>query len=187
MNIENIVRRINLFIAEAHKILSVHEAAPSRTVLLDETYRELQELSLEQDELLRQALRCVENKLYRAAHILAWTALIDLIENILASDKFARLKTVRPKWDISSLEELREEFSEFQIIEACKDLKLINKSEMRVLQGFLGKRNLCAHPSDFFPDYNQTLGYLADILNMIKKIQQRFPIFKQALFHSPCP
>jgi hypothetical protein len=173
MTFENIVRRINLFIAEAHKILSVHEAAPSRTVLLDETYKELKELSLEQDELLRQALRCVESKLYRAAHILAWTALIDLIENILALDNFSQLKAVRPKWNISSLDELREEVSEYQIIEACKDLKLISKSEMRVLQGFLGKRNLCAHPSGFFPDYNQTLGYVADILDMIKKIQQK--------------
>jgi len=176
MNLENIVHRINLFLTEAHKILSVHEAAPSRAVLLDETYKELQELSLEQDELLRQALRCIENKLYRAAHILAWTALIDLIENILSYEKFARLTIVRPKWNISSQEELREEISEFQIIEACKDLKLINKSEMRVLQGFLSKRNLCAHPSDFFPDYNQTLGYMADILSMIKKIQQRYSV-----------
>jgi len=174
MNLESIVHRINSFVAEAHKILSAHEAASSRTVLLDETYRELQELSLEQDELLRQALRCIENKLYRAAHILAWTALIDLIENILASDKFARLKAIRPRWNINSSEELREEVSEFQIIEACKNLKLISKSEMRVLQGFLSKRNLCAHPSDFFPNYNQTLGYMADILSMIKKIQHRY-------------
>jgi len=178
MNLENVVRRINLFVAEAHKILSAHEAAPSRAVLLDETYKELQELSLEQDELLRQALRCIENKLYRAAHILAWTALIDLVENILASDDFVKLKAVRPKWNTGSLEELREEVSEFQIIEACKDIKLINKSEMRVLQGFLSKRNLCAHPSDFFPDYNQTLGYVADILNMIKKIQKKHSVFQ---------
>lgn len=173
MKLESIVSQINSFLDDAHEILSVHETAPSRTVLLDKTYKELQALSLEQDELLRQALRCVENNLYRAAHILAWTALIDLVERILASDGFERLKSVRPKWNTSSLDELREEVSEFQIIEACKQLKLIGKSEMRVLQGFLGKRNLCAHPSDFFPDYNQTLGYMADILNMIKNLQKK--------------
>jgi hypothetical protein len=173
MTLETVLRRINSFLDDAHKILSVHEAAPSRTVLLDRTYKELQELSLEQDELLRQALRCIENNLYRASHILGWTALMDLIESILASDDFKKLKTVRPKWNTYSLDELREEVSEFQIIEACKDLKLINKSEMRVLQGFLSKRNLCAHPSNFFPDFNQTLGYMADILNTIKNIQHR--------------
>lgn len=173
MNLETVWRRVNSFADEAHKILSVHEAAPSRTVLLNQTYKELQKLSLAQDELLRQALRCVESTLYRAAHILAWTALMDLAESILASDNFVKLKTIRPKWNTCSLDELREDVTEFQIVEACKDLRLINKSEMRVLHGLLGKRNLSAHPSDFFPDYNQTLGYMADILKMMKNIQQK--------------
>jgi hypothetical protein len=173
MKLENVLRRVDSFVEEAHKILSAHEASPSRTVLLDDTYKQLQNLSLTQDELLRQALRCIENNLNRAAHILAWTALMDLIESILASDGFKKLKSARPKWNASSLDEFREEVTEFQIIEACKDLKLVTKGEMRVLHGFLGKRNLCAHPSDFFPDYNQTLGFMADILNMIKRIQGR--------------
>jgi len=171
--LERIFRRINSFKREAHEILSVHEAAPSRAVLLDESYNRLQKLSLAQDELLRQALRCIENRLFRASHILAWTAFMDLIENILASDNFRKLNSVRMRWNISTLDELRENFPEFQIIEACKDLKLASKSEMRVLHGFLSKRNLCAHPSDFFPDYNQTLGYISDILSMIRTIQER--------------
>ena len=173
MMLEDVLRRANAFRKEAHRILSVHEAAPSRAVLLDETYKELQGLSLQQDELLRQALRCVENKLYRASHILAWTALMDLVENVLASDSFNKLSSVRKNWNISTLDELRENFPEFQIIEACKDLKLASKSEMRILHGFLSKRNLCAHPCDFFPDYNQTLGYISDILSMIRTIQKR--------------
>lgn len=171
MRLEDVIRRINSFAVEAHRTLAVHEAAPSRAVLLDDTYSELQKLSLQQDELLRQALRCVENKLYRAAHILAWTALIDFIQNTLASDGFKKLNSVRTNWNIQSLEQLQEDINEFQLVEACKEVKLVNKSEMRVLHGYLSKRNLCAHPSGFFPDYNQTLGYVADILNMIKSIQ----------------
>lgn len=171
--LEEIRYRIKSFLDEAHEILSVHETALSRTVFLDKTYKELQELSLKQDELLRQALRCIENNLHRASYILAWTAFIDLIESILASDGFKKLKQVRPKWNFSSLDELREEVPEYQIVDACKDLKLVTKSEMRVLHGLLGKRNLCAHPSNFFPDYNQTLGYMADILKMIKNVQNR--------------
>lgn len=171
--LESVLRRVNSFREEAHRILSVHEAAPSRVVILDETYKKLQGLSLQQDELLRQALRCVENELYRASHILAWTALMDLVENILASDGFKKLNSVRAKWNTSSLDQLGESVTEFQIIEACKDLRLATKGEMRILHGFLSKRNLCAHPSDFFPDYNQTLGYMADILNMIKNLQNK--------------
>ena len=120
---------------------------------------------------MRQALRCVENNLYRASHILAWTALVDLIQNILRSDSFKKLNAVKTNWKITSLEQLQDEINEFQLIEACKDVKLVSEPEMRMLQGFSSKRNLCAHPSDFLPDFNQTVGYMADTLSMIKKIQ----------------
>jgi len=73
-------------------LLIFKEAAHSETVLLDNTYNELQQLSLKQDELLRQALRCIENKLYRAAHILCWAALMDFLEAVLASDNFKKLR-----------------------------------------------------------------------------------------------
>jgi len=171
--LKRIYIRAKSFSKEAHQILSIHEVAPSRTVLLDETYKTLKGLSLRQDELLRQALRCVENKLFRVAHILGWTALIDLIEAKLASDSFRKLNTARRNWNISTLDQLRENYPEFQIIEACKDVGLATRSEMRILQGFLSKRNLCAHPSNFFPDYNQTLGYIADVLDRIRNIQSK--------------
>lgn len=171
--LRRILLRVKSFKDEAHRILSIHEAAPSRTVILDDTYKILKGLSLKQDELLRQALRCVENKLYRAAHILSWIALIDLIEVLLSSDGFKKLNSVRPNWNISSMDDFREKVPEFQIIEVCKDLKLITRGEMRVLHGYLSKRNLCAHPSNFFPDYNQTLGYISDILNMIQNFQKK--------------
>jgi len=173
MSLEDVIRRTSSFVTEAHQILAVHETAPSRVILLDDTYKELQSLSLQQDDLLRQALRCVENRLYRASHILAWIALADLIQNVLASDGFRKLNAVRASWNIKSVEQLQEEINEFQLVEVCKDVKLITRSEMRVLHGYLSKRNLCAHPSNFFPDYNQTLGYMADILNTIKNIQNK--------------
>jgi hypothetical protein len=169
--LEEVLRRVDSFQKEAHEILSVDETSKSRVIILSYTYQNLAELSLQQAELLRQALQCVENVLYRAAHILAWTALMDLVENILASDNFRKLNSVRIKWNISCLDDLRDNFTEYQIVEACKDLKLATKGEMRMLHGFLGKRNLCAHPSNFRPDFNQTLGYIADILSTMKTLQ----------------
>jgi hypothetical protein len=171
--LENVLRRVNSFQKEVHQILSVDETALSRVIILNYTYQNLQKLSSQQDELLRQALRCVENELYRAAHVLAWTALVDLIENILASDNFEKLNSVRKNWSVSSVDDLRDSFPEFQIIEVCKDLNLATQGEIRMLHGFLSKRNLCAHPSNFFPDYNQTLGYIADILSTMKNIQNK--------------
>lgn len=171
--LKDVLRRVNSFQKEAHQILSADETAPSRVVILDNTYKNLQKLSLNQDELLRQALRCIENELYRASHILAWTALMDLLENKLASDNFKELNSIRTKWNVACLDDLRDEYTEYAIIEVCRDLKLATKGEMRMLHGFLGKRNLCAHPSNFFPDYNQTIGYFADILSFMKTLQSK--------------
>lgn len=171
--LKDVLRRVESFQKEAHSILSIDETSVSRVVILNYTYQNLAKLSSQQNELLRQALQCVESDLYRPAHILAWTALIDLVENILASDDFNKLNSVRTNWRISCLDDLRDNFAEYQIIEACKDLKLTTKGEMRMLHGFLGKRNLCAHPSNFHPDFNQTLGYMSDILSTMKMLQAK--------------
>ena len=171
--LQQILRKVELFRNEAHQILAIHEAAPSRAVILDDTYKKIQGLSLRQDEVLRQSLRCVENKLFRAAHILAWTSLIDYIQEKLASDGFVKLNNARPNWNISSVEELQEKVTEYQAVESCRLVGMITMSEQRMLHGLLSKRNQCAHPSNFFPDYNQTLGFIADILNQIEYLQQK--------------
>lgn len=171
--LEDVLRRVESFQKEAHSILSIDETSVSRVVILNYTYQNLAKLSSQQDELLKQALRCVETELYRPAHILAWTALVELVENILASDNFKKLNSVRTNWKISCLDDLRDNFAEYQMIEACKDLKLLTKGEMRMLHGFLGKRNLCAHPSSYCPNFNQTLGYISDILSTMRMLQDK--------------
>ena len=55
--IRELLLKVQAFEQEAHRILSRHEASRSRVVVLDNTYRKLDRLSLRQDELLRQALR----------------------------------------------------------------------------------------------------------------------------------
>jgi hypothetical protein len=37
---------------------------------------------------------------------------------------------------------------------------------------FLDRRNLCAHPSDYYPNLNMTLGYIAEILKAIEGLQK---------------
>uniref|UniRef100_UPI001C5BCF17 hypothetical protein n=1 Tax=Archaeoglobus fulgidus TaxID=2234 RepID=UPI001C5BCF17 len=65
------------------------------------------------------------------------------------------------------------EYPDFQIFEAAKDVGILNKSDMKTLQGLLSKRNECAHPSDYFPDLNETLGYISELLKRIKILQMR--------------
>jgi hypothetical protein len=171
--LEGILARVRLFQREAHVVLSVHETAPSRVVILEETYRYLGGLSLSQDELIRQALRCVENQLYRAAHVMVWAGFMDFLEEKLASDGLKKLRAARPKWTIKSMEDLREYVSEHQLIEAARDIDLCRKNEMKALLGLLNKRNECAHPSDFYPGLNDSLGYISEILQRIETLRPR--------------
>jgi hypothetical protein len=157
LQLEEMVRRVRAFRKEAHAILGSHEASPSRVVLLEDTYKQLTGLNLLQDDLFRQALRCLESELYRAAHVMAWAAFMDFLEEKLGSDGFKKLKQVRPNWKFATVVELREAQPEYQIIDAAKDVGLCAKSEAKGLHGLLNKRNECAHPSAYFPALNETL------------------------------
>lgn len=64
MDLKRLTEAVRAFEAEAHAIFGAHEAAPSRVVVLSETYEQLGLLDIPQDELMRQALRCVENELF---------------------------------------------------------------------------------------------------------------------------
>ena len=173
MHLADLLGRVRAFEHEAHGILAVHEAAPSRLILLEETYKKLGALSLRQDDLLRQALRCIENELYRAAHVMAWAAFMDFLEEKLASDGLLKLRAARPTWKAASVEEVRENVVEYQLLEVGRDLGLCGKTETKALQGLLNKRNECAHPSAYFPSMNETLGYVTEVLNRIGALQPK--------------
>ncbi len=44
---------------------------------------------------------------------------------------------------------------------------------MKALHGLLNKRNECAHPEDYYPSLNDTLGYLDEIFKRIGMLQSR--------------
>jgi hypothetical protein len=171
--IRELLLKVRAFEQEAHSIFSQHEGSRSRVVVLDATYGRLDKLSLRQDELLRQALRCAEAELYRAAHVMAWAGFMDFLEEKMSSDGLKKLASIRPKWPCKSVEELREAINEFQLIESCRELGLATKNEVKALHGLLNKRNECAHPSDFYPDSNETLGYVSEILKRITTVRGR--------------
>lgn len=171
--IRNILDRVQYFEKEAHTILGIHETSPSRVVLLENTYKELKGLSLLQDELFRQALRCIENNLFRAAHVMAWAGFMDFIEEKLALDGFKKLRSIRSKWKFNTIEDLREEIPEYQLIEVSKDLGLCTRNETKSILGLLNKRNECAHPSSYFPSLNESLGYVSELIQRIKRIKKK--------------
>lgn len=171
--IQTLLIRTRSFAAEAHALLGKHEESPSRIVELDSTYKKLKTLTLKQDDLMRQALRCLENALYRAAHVMAWAAFMDFFEEKLASDGLVKLRGARPSWTFTAMEDLREKVPEFQLIEAAHVAGLCQKNEAKALQGLLNKRNECAHPSNFYPGLNESLGYVSELLKRIEHLRNK--------------
>lgn len=180
MDIREWTTKVSSFEQEAHAILSWHESSKSRIVLLEDTYAQLGAMSIKQDDLFRQALRCAESGCFRAAYVMAWAGFVDFIEEMLEADGFVRIRAVKPKWSIASLSDLREQYPEAQIIDAMRDGGFLSKSGAKALQGLLTRRNECAHPSDYYPDLNTTLGYISEIL-------QRLGLLKKAAALNACP
>ena len=173
MNVTDIAQRVAQFEAAAHKILGYSESAPSRIILIKETYDKLEPLSLKQEDMLRQALRCVEVNVFRGAHVLAWAALTDYLQENTAADGFKAINAVNPKWNVKTIEELREGYAEYNIIVAMRTAGQLTKSEMKAFHGLLTRRNDCAHPSDYYPGLNETLGYVSEIIKRIGAHQKR--------------
>jgi hypothetical protein len=163
--------RAQNFVAEAHQILSQHESSgASRVVVLEESYEKLALLNLKQDDMMRQALRCAESTLYRAAHVMAWAACMDYIEDKLSEDGLTKLRVERPGWKGNDIHEMAEYVPEFQLVEVLKPLGLATKNDTNALIGLLRKRNECAHPTGYLPGLNETLGYIAEVLQRIAKL-----------------
>lgn len=159
-------KRVVRFRTEAAQILAKHESSKARLITLDDTRKKLTAHTLRQHELYKQALDCLEHNLNRPAHVMAWAAYIDLVEDKLASDGLVKLKLARPGWvKYATLDDIRDNVAEYQLIEAAKDLGLITKAAMKALHGLLSKRNECAHPSNYTPNLNETLGYVSELLN----------------------
>lgn len=152
-------------------MLATHEAAQARTITLEDSYSKLNHLSLAQDELFRESLRAIEHHLYRAAHVLAWAGFMDFLHRLLTKD-IASLEKARPSWHVKAADELREH-ADFASIEAGRSVGLYGKTIMKALHGLLNKRNECAHPSDFFPDLNETLGFLSELVQRISYLQSK--------------
>lgn len=99
---------------------------------------------------------------------------MDFVEEQLGKDGFTALGKVRTSWKVKSVEDLRDVGSDFQVIDALRDVGLCTKTQEKALKGLLNKRNECAHPTDYYPDLNQSLGYLSEILDRIGSFQKKW-------------
>jgi hypothetical protein len=112
-------------------------------------------------------------EVFRAAHVLAWAAMADYLQDYTAADGFVALRAARPNWSFSTTDELREKYTEHALVEAMYVANQITKGEMKACQGLLHRRNECAHPSNYFPDLNESLGYVSEIIKRIADHKKR--------------
>ncbi len=175
VDVRDILRRVVRADLEARRTLASHESAKARVITIEETYDRLGKLSLRQDDLIRQALRGIENSLYRSAIVMAWAAFMDFAEEKLAWKRFKALNASYPDWKVADIDDLRDKRSDYQIIEALRATKLCTKNEMKSIHGLLSVRNESAHPSAFLPDLNRVLGFVSDVLHRIEIMRPKQP------------
>lgn len=154
--------------AELKKLLAKRETSTHRVMTVTESYKMLTKLNIKQDKLLREALQCAEHGLYRSAHVTSFAALMDFVHEWIAADakRLAIIQTNYPKWDIKQATDLREQ-KDHIVFEVLKKHGMITNATMKALQGLLAKRNECAHPEDYEPSINDTLGYLDEMMKRI--------------------
>lgn len=172
MRLGQILDGLRAFEAEAHDVLSSYESSPSRIISLNQTYDRLENLSLKQEELFRQAIRCAEEELYRAAHVMAWAGAVDILLEKL-SESFSALQEAEPNWKGDDIHEMAEYVAEFLLVGALKTLGLATKNQVKTLHGLLHRRNQCAHPTDYWPNLNETLGYISEVMTAVARFQEK--------------
>lgn len=77
-------------------------------------------------------------------------------------------------WKFATVEDLREVSTEHARIQGARDIDLCNKTQMKAFHGLLNKRNECAHPSDYYPSLNETLGYMSELLKRIEDVENKY-------------
>jgi len=174
MDLRKMLLGLQAFEKEVHTLFAKYETSSSRLVDLTKTYSDLRDLSLKQDDLFRQALRCIEQGLFRAAHVMSWAAFMDFMEEKIVAKGFRRIHRLYSGWtNYKTVEDLREHVNEFQLIECAEKLALCTKTQTKALKGLLNKRNECAHPSDYYPELNESLGYISELFKRIGQIQAK--------------
>ena len=154
--------------ADLSRVLAKHETSTHRVMTVTESYEKLAKLNIKQEMLFREALQCAEHGLYRSAHVTSFAALMDFLHEWIAADaqRLALIQANYPAWNIKGAADLREQ-KDHTLFEVLKKQGLITNSLMKALQGLLAKRNECAHPEDYEPGINDTLGYLDEMMKRI--------------------
>ena len=154
---------------EAHKILATHESSVSRVILLEDLLKSLNDLPIDVQDYFKEAIVCLENYLLRSAIVLSWSGFFHVILEKNYNENENKIRRIRDKWHFNDINELKENYGEYQILETLRKANLITRSEFKVYQGQLSLRNKCAHPTLFKPSLNSSIGFVDDMIRQSMK------------------
>jgi len=144
-----------------------------------------------ENEYLKEAIDCAQQKYYRAAVVLGWCATIDRIHHVIEKEGFqkfnvtsstmasqtkGRFKRFNSVQNISSISEIREVFDTI-VLWVLEGMSFIDTNQHTRLRSCFDLRCQCAHPGDApVTEYN-LLSYFSDINEIVLK-NEKFKIEK---------
>ncbi|MFB2659585.1 hypothetical protein [Shewanella mangrovisoli] len=155
-----------------HVILSVHESAASRIVLLEDLVKKLSGTPVDVQQYFKESVCCLENGLFKAGMVFSWAGHFHVFSEYLYAHHEHDIRESRQKWNFKDLTELKEQYSESQILDVGKEVKFVNRAQLRVLQGQLSQRNQCAHPTMYQPSLNASVGYVDEMVSQALSYMQ---------------
>ena len=153
----------------AHQILSVYGDTHSRVISLNDLLKRLSNLPVDINSYFKESIFCLEHELKRASVVMSWAGFFQIFSENVYSKHEADIRKQRTKWVFKDLAELKENYPEAQIIDVAKDVKAINKSEIKIYHGQLAFRNQCAHPTFFQPSLNNAIGFVDNMISQTEK------------------
>lgn len=131
------------------------------------------------EEELHEARACADHGLHRPAFVAAWNGYVALALTFLAADGFAAVRSVRPSWKLTSVEDLAMKTPGAELLRILSELDLTNGEMGDLLPLYLQRRNDCAHPTSFRPTATETHAYVLDVhhaaLDLIDRASALFP------------
>lgn len=165
MGLEDWTARVGKARRAAHNALAKHESAASRIVLLEVLSKQLSGTPVDVQDYFSEAISCLENKLYRSGIILAWAGHFYVFSEVCFQKHEADIRAVHTNWKFKDLADLKEQVTESHFLTAAKDVKFTTKAQLRILDGQLSQRNLCAHPTLYRPSMNAAIGYVDNMIS----------------------
>ena len=147
--LRDVIDRVEALRQDHVRIASQAQSSRSRAASVEVTLRGIQALTTRQADLLREAALAASYGLYRPAHVAGFAALVDALhQRVDRLGQLGAIAVVRSKWKLRSIDDLQE-YSDFQVGDACKEAGVITRNQAKSFHGLLHRRNQCAHPTGY--------------------------------------